>query len=281
MKRHHTFETVLTIFLLVLALISIFPVLWILSTSFKSETEILRGGFALIPKAATFDQYRSALFDQAFASQLPILRWLFNSIFVAVCYTAITITVCSLSAFAFARLHFRGKHGIFMLLLTTMMIPSIVTMVPLYKMMVTFKWIDNYLSLILPGTANALAIFLLQQFMLGIPQDLDEAATIDGAGLFTIYWRIILPISKPALIVSALFVMMNNWNDFLWPSIVTNSPKMRTLPAGLRILQAAHQTDYGKLAVAAVISALPVFCIYLFAQKYFIKGISISGSVKS
>lgn len=266
--------------MIVIALLFLFPVIWIVSTSFKTETEVLRGGMSLIPQIPTLESFRDSLFNPAVAKQMPILRWVLNSVIVAVAYTGINLLVSSMSAFAFARLEFKGRNVLFMLLLTTMMVPPIVTMVPLYKMMVEFKWVNTLLAMIFPGTANALAMFLIRQFMEGIPKDLDEAARIDGAGLFKIYSRVIMPICKPAVIVSGLFVMLGNWNDFLWPSIVTNSVDMRTLPAGLRVLQAANQTSYVKLAVAAVVSAVPIFIIYLFAQKYFIKGISMSGGVK-
>ena len=274
------YNLLLKAIVIVIAILFVFPIAWIISTSFKGETEILRGGLALIPANPTLDTYKDSLFNPAFAKQMPILRWLFNSVIVALSFTAINLWVSSMSAFAFARLKFKGRTMFFMVFMITMMVPSIVTMVPLYRMMVKFKWIDNYLSMILPGTANAMSVFLIRQFMLGIPRELDEAARIDGAGLLSIYGRIIMPICKPAVIVSGLFAMLGNWNDFLWPSIVTNSVNMRTLPAGLRVLQAANQTSYGKLAVAAVISAVPIFIIYLFAQKYFIKGISMSGGVK-
>ena len=266
--------------MIVIALLFLFPVIWIVSTSFKTETEVLRGGMSLIPQTPTLESFRDSLLNPATAKQMPILRWVLNSVIVAVAYTGINLLVSSMSAFAFARLEFKGRNVLFMLLLTTMMVPPIVTMVPLYKMMVEFKWVNTLLAMIFPGTANALAMFLIRQFMEGIPKDLDEAARIDGAGLFKIYSRVIMPICKPAVIVSGLFVMLGNWNDFLWPSIVTNSVDMRTLPAGLRVLQAANQTSYVKLAVAAVVSAVPIFIIYLFAQKYFIKGISMSGGVK-
>lgn len=273
-------QIVLFFALLLAAAICLFPLLWILSTSFKSEGEIITGGFRLLPRHFTLETYCTALFDSQFASQMPILRWFFNSLFIAAAFTFLMLAVSSLAAFAYARLEFKGRKVLFYILLSTMMVPQIVTLVPLYRIMVALRWIDTYWSMIFPGVGSVFAVFLMRQFMLGIPKDFDEAAKIDGAGLFTIYYRVILPLIRPSLVVSGLFVFLSNWNDFLWPTVVTNKISMRTLPAGLRILQGFLTTQYGKVAVAAVVSAVPVFLIYLFAQRYFVKGLSLSAGVK-
>lgn len=271
------------IFLLIFFLAGIvfaFPLLWILATSFRSETEILTGGFSLIPKNFTLDTYKMALLDSSFAKQMPIVRWFFNSVLIAAVHTFLMLAFSSLSAFSFARLSFKGKNVLFLSLMTTLMIPQAVTLVPLYKIMVLFRWTDRYMAMIFPGLSSVFALFLMKQFMMGVPTAYDEAAKMDGANLLTIYFKIILPLIKPSVVVCGLFVMLGSWNDFLWPSIVTNDIHMRTLPAGLGILQSANVTSYGKLAVAAVVSAVPVFAIYLMAQKYFSKGLSLSGGVK-
>jgi len=279
-KKNNISQFILVLVLAVIVAAWVFPLLWILATSFKSEGEIISGSSTLWPQNPTLVTYDSALFDPNFASQMPVLRWFANSLFVATAYTLVMLFVSSMAAFAYARLEFRGRKPLFYLLLATMMVPQAVTLVPLYKMMVIFGWVNTYWALILPGVANVFAVFLLRQFMLGIPKDYDEAARIDGAGVFAIYFRIILPLVRPALIVAGLFVFLMNWNDFLWPTIVTNDVNMRTLPAGLRLLQGFLTTQYGKLAVASVISAVPVFIIFLFARQFFTKGLALSAGVK-
>jgi len=268
------------IIITVLAILTIFPLLWILSTSFKSESEIITGGFHLLPKKFSLETYNSILFDNTFASQVPIFRWFFNSVFVAILHTIIMLIISSMAAYAYARLEFKGRKTLFYILLSTMMIPQSIIIAPLYSIMVNLKWINTYMALIFPGLSNVLAVFLIRQFMLGIPHEYDEAAKIDGAGLFSIFINVIFPLIKPSLVVTGLFVFLTNWNDFLWPTIVTNSVNMRTLPAGLRVMQGFLTTQYGKISVVSVISAAPVFIIYLFAQKYFRKGLSLSSGVK-
>jgi len=279
-KKSSISQFILVLVLTVIAAAWIFPLLWILATSFKSEGEIISGVSLLWPHNPTLDTYDSALFDRNFADQMPVLRWFANSMLVASAYTLVMLFVSSMAAFAYARLEFRGRKVLFYLLLATMMVPQAVTLVPLYKMMVVFGWVNTYWALILPGVANVFAVFLLRQFMLGIPKDYDEAARIDGAGTFSIYFRIIMPLVRPALIVAGLFVFLMNWNDFLWPTIITNDVAMRTLPAGLRLLQGFLLTQYGKLAVASVISAVPVLIIFLFARQFFTKGLALSAGVK-
>ena len=273
-------QILLFVFTAALAVIAILPLLWILSTSFKSESEIITGGFHLLPKKFTLDTYNSILFDKTYASQVPVFRWFLNSLLVSSIHTVLMLLISSMSAYAYARMEFKGKKIMFYVLLSTMMVPQSVIIAPLYNIMVKLGWVNTYMSMIFPGLSSVFAVFLMRQFMLGIPKEYDEAANIDGAGRFLIFIKVILPLMKPSMVVTGLFVFLNNWNDFLWPTIITSSVNMRTLPAGLRVMQGFLTTQYGKIAVASVISALPVFVIYLFAQKYFQKGLSLSSGVK-
>lgn len=266
--------------IIILAIIFVLPLFWILSTSFKNESEIITGGFNLFPSKITFKTYQEILFNNVYSEQVPVLRWFFNSLFVSCIHTILMLVISASSAYAYARLEFKGKNILFYLLLSTMMIPQIVIIAPLYKLMIWFNWVNSYQALIFPGLSNVVSVFLLRQFMLGIPNEYDESAKIDGADEFKIFLNIILPLIKPALFVSGLFVFLASWNDFLWPTIVTSSISMRTLPAGLRVVQGYLTTQYGKIAVVSVISALPVFIIYLFVQKYFAKGLYLSSGVK-
>lgn len=273
-------QILLFVFTAALAVIAILPLLWILSTSFKSESEIITGGFHLLPKKFTLDTYNSILFDKTYASQVPVFRWFLNSLLVSSIHTVLMLLISSMSAYAYARMEFKGKKIMFYVLLSTMMVPQSVIIAPLYNIMVKLGWVNTYMSMIFPGLSSVFAVFLMRQFMLGIPKEYDEAANIDGAGRFQIFIKVILPLMKPSMVVTGLFVFLNNWNDFLWPTIITSSVNMRTLPAGLRVMQGFLTTQYGKIAAASVISALPVFVIYLFAQKYFQKGLSLSSGVK-
>lgn len=273
-------QILLFVFTAALAVIAILPLLWILSTSFKSESEIITGGFHLLPKKFTLDTYNSILFDKTYASQVPVFRWFLNSLLVSSIHTVLMLLISSMSAYAYARMEFKGKKIMFYVLLSTMMVPQSVIIAPLYNIMVKLGWVNTYMSMIFPGLSSVFAVFLMRQFMLGIPKEYDEAANIDGAGRFQIFIKVILPLMKPSMVVTGLFVFLNNWNDFLWPTIITSSVNMGTLPAGLRVMQGFLTTQYGKIAAASVISALPVFVIYLFAQKYFQKGLSLSSGVK-
>ena len=230
-------QILLFVFTAALAVIAILPLLWILSTSFKSESEIITGGFHLLPKKFTLDTYNSILFDKTYASQVPVFRWFLNSLLVSSIHTVLMLLISSMSAYAYARMEFKGKKIMFYVLLSTMMVPQSVIIAPLYNIMVKLGWVNTYMSMIFPGLSSVFAVFLMRQFMLGIPKEYDEAANIDGAGRFQIFIKVILPLMKPSMVVTGLFVFLNNWNDFLWPTIITSSVNMRTLPAGLRVMQ--------------------------------------------
>jgi multiple sugar transport system permease protein len=261
-------------FIILLAIIWLVPFLWIASTAFKPENEVIDAVVYWIPKTFTLQNFRDIFSD---TQNAPILRWVFNSLFIAVVHTALVLFIDSLAAYAYARLEFKGKEAIFWILMSTMMIPTIINFIPNYVIVDRLSWVDTPIAMIVPGLAGVFGIFLLRQFFEGIPRELDESAKIDGAGVFKIYWKIIIPLSKPALVALALFTFMGNWNDFLWPLIVTNDAAQRTLPAGLSIFQGAYVALYGKLMAGALISAVPPLILFLVGQKYFVQGIAMSG----
>jgi multiple sugar transport system permease protein len=187
------------------------------------------------------------------------------------------LMTCSLAAYAFARLQFRGREVLFYLFLGTMMIPGQVIMIPSFMVLYWLGWIDTYYALIVPGLASAFGTFLLRQFFLTIPRDLEDAASIDGCSRFGVLWRIILPLSRPALATLAVFTFMGVFNDFLWALIVVSSDEMKTVQLGLAIFRDRYQTDWGQLMAASVTATLPILMVFFFAQKYFIKGITLSG----
>ncbi len=208
---------------------------------------------------------------------VPFGRFFINSIFVGICITFGQVFTSSLAAYAFARLKFKFRDHIFIGYLATLMIPYTVTMIPVFILLKTLGWIDTYQALILPGMFSAYGTFMLRQFFLSIPKDLEESAIIDGASRFTIYWHIILPLSKPALATLTTFVFMGAWNDFMWPLIVTNSMEMKTLPVGLAAFQGLYTTNWTLLMAATVIVLIPVLLVYVFNQRYFVEGIVLSG----
>lgn len=254
-----------------LAAITVAPFLWMVLTSFKELGDILTYPPSWWPKVFTWHNYIGA-FQAA-----PFGRYYFNSIFVSVTVTLGQIITCSMAAYAFARLKFRGRDVLFYLFLGTMMIPGQVIMIPCFMVLHWLGWIDTYEALIVPGLASAFGTFLLRQFFMTIPRDLEDAAAIDGCGKFGVLWRIILPLARPALATLAVFTFMGVFNDFLWALIVVSSEEMRTVQLGLAIFRDRYQTDWGQLMAASVVSTLPILTIFFFAQRYFIKGITLSG----
>ncbi|MGD6964480.1 carbohydrate ABC transporter permease [Fictibacillus phosphorivorans] len=253
------------------ALIMIIPFLWMLSTSIKDQGATMTLPPQFIPDTITFTNYAQV------AESFPIWKFLFNSFFVAVTSTLGQLLLCSMAAYAFSRLHFKGRDTLFLIYLATLMVPMQVTMTPQFILMKYLGWLDTYQGLILPGLFNAFGTFLLRQFFLGIPKSLEEAAFIDGASHFRVFFQIILPLSKPALATLAIFSFMQSWNNFLWPLIIVSNQELMTLPLGLSILQGRWATDWNLLMAGVVISVIPILAVYLFAQKYFIKGITLSG----
>jgi multiple sugar transport system permease protein len=253
------------------SVIMLLPFAWMLSTSLKEAAEVFTYPPTWLPKKFAWSNFKEAL------TSLPFGRFYLNSLIVAICVTVLTLFTSSLAAFAFARLRFRGRNTLFLVYLATLMIPFPVLLIPNFIMVRYLGWYDSYAALILPPAFSAFATFLLRQFFKGIPMELDDAARIDGASSLRIWWQIILPNSTAALAALAIFVFLGNWNEFLWPLVVTNSENMRTVPVGLNIFQGQFGVKWQLLMAAAVVAMLPVLVIYILAQKWFIKGITISG----
>lgn len=210
--------------------------------------------------------------------QIPFGRFYLNSLIVATSTVALQILTASLAAFAFARLRFWGRETLFLLYLATLMIPFQVTMIPNYIVIARFlQWRDTYQALILPTAFSAFSTFLLRQYFKGIPLDLDEAARMDGASSFRIWWQVIMPLSGPVLATLAIFNFQASWNDFLWPLIITSKENMRTIPIGLASFQGQYQTEWHLLMAGAVIALLPVLVIYVLGQNWFVRGITLTG----
>ncbi|USK33108.1 carbohydrate ABC transporter permease [Bacillus sp. F19] len=253
------------------AFIMVIPFLWMLSTSLKTFTESMQVPPTIFPKEWKFDNYLEVF------TAVDYLKYYSNTIFVTVGRTAAQLLLCSLAAFAFARLKFPFKNVIFILLLSVLMVPAQVVMIPSFVIMSKLGWINTFYALIVPGMFSAFGVFLLRQFFMSIPKELDEAAKIDGCTLWGIYWRIILPLSKPALVALAIFTILASWNDFLWPLTMTNSEDMRVLSVGIATFQGQHATDYPLLMAGALMATVPMILLFLFLQKYLIEGITLSG----
>lgn len=265
------------IFLFIMALFWILPVLYSVFSSFKTTNEINISGYKLLPAQWIVSNYVKVLtnFDNA-----PIIRWFLNSLLISGSQTILVLVIASSAAYAYSRLKFKGRDIIFWVLLSTMMFPSIVNIIPLYKIVSALNWINTPLAVIIPGVANVFNIFLIKQFMVSIPVEYDESARIDGASDWQIYVKIILPLIRPVLTVVALFTFTGSWNDFLWPSIVMNNVENLPLTPALQLFQGMFVTDYGRLATSAVIAIIPTLILYLLTQKYFLEGLNLSAGVK-
>ena len=259
-----------------LAVFLMAPFVWMLLVSLHETRTPIPTLDNLIPDKFHWENYTTVLLH----SDIPVLRFFFNSMFVATFVVLGQLLVCSLAAYGFARLKFKGRDSIFVVFLLSMMFAGPVTQIPVYLMLRDFGWLDTYLALIVPGVSSAFAIFLLRQFFMQIPAELDEAARLDGAGEFKIYWRLILPMSKAALATAGVFTFIGVWTDFFWPLLATDSLHMRTLEVGLSIFKNSYgATNWPLQMTAAVIVMLPILVVFIILQKHFVKGITM-GSIK-
>ncbi len=267
-------KTLVQIVLLFIAFVVFFPIMWMISQSLTPNSEVWDWPPQFIPQHPTLENYQTLFTRQ----DLAIGHWFVNSLFVSTITTILTLFITSLAAYSFARLRFPGRDIIFFIMLSALVIPAQVTLIPIFLLMRDFKWLDTYHALIWPAMANVFAVFMLRQFFLGIPRELEEAAILDGATRFGIYWRIILPMSSSALTALAIFVFLGSWNDLFWPLIVLNRLEMRTLPVGLTVLSSAYYTREQSLVQAgAVIASVPVLIFYAFFQRQILKGITFTG----
>lgn len=252
------------------AVVMLFPFLWTVVTSITPEGS-LAGGPKLFVENPTLAAYRTLL------DALPMWRIVANSLWVAVVSTLLQLVTGSMAAYGFARLKFRGKGVVFALYLATLMVPMQVLVVPLFIEMKSLNLQDTYMALLAPSIASAFGVFLLRQAVESVPRELDEAATIDGAGHLRIFVTIILPLIRPALATVAVFAFMGSWNSFLWPLVVIRSPEFMTLPLGLSTLQGQFTTQWDVVMAGSVFSILPIAVVYLLAQRHIIAGVAHTG----
>jgi multiple sugar transport system permease protein len=253
------------------ALLTIAPFVWMVLTSFKDIGEIFSYPPTWWPEEFTLDNY-AATFSAA-----PFGRFYLNSLFVATTVTLGQLVTCSMAAYAFARMEFWGRDALFYVFLATMMVPLHVTMIPSFMILHWLGLIDTYGALIIPGLASAFGTFLLRQFFLSIPKELEEAAFLDGCGRFRVLWQIIVPLARPALATLAIFTFMGVFNDFIWALVVINSEDLYTVQLGLAIFRDRYSTEWGSLMAGSVVATLPILIVFFLAQKHFIQGIALSG----
>ncbi len=259
------------IILVVFAVSTLAPLLWMIFTSFKPLQDV-EGG-SLVPKTWHSENYSSVF------QQVPFARYYLNSVFIAAWVTFLTCLTSAMGAFAFSRLEWKGRDALFRLYLATMMIPGVVTMIPNYTLMVKLHLLDSYTGLIIPSAFGAFGTFLLRQFMLTIPKALDEAATIDGAGYWSVFVDIVLPLARPGVIALAIFTFLGNYGSFYWPLVLIKSDSLRTLPVGMMYFDTTYGRQTNLLMAASVMSLLPPILLFLIGQKHLIKGIAF-GAVK-
>lgn len=256
---------------ILLAVIAHIPFLWMISTSLKSRGALMSIPIEWIPAEPTLDAYTEVF------SRFPFLRTIGNSLLISVSYTLITLICASMAAFAFAKLRFRGSGAILSVYIATMMIPTQVTMIPLFVIMNRLGLIDSYASVILPSMFKPFAVFLLVQQMRTIPNDYIDAARIDGAGLFQTYRKVALPLCIPTLATLAVTTFMESWNDYLWPLLMLTDRNKMTLPIALSTLNGQYNTEYNVLMAGSLISMIPIIIIYIAAQKQFKSGLMAGG----
>jgi multiple sugar transport system permease protein len=247
------------------------PLLWMFSTAFKPFVETLQPTW--IPQEPTLENFVSIFNDPS----IPVLRWLVNSLGVATVFTALVVLLDSLAAYAYARMDFPGRNLLFGLLLATLVMPGIMFLVPNYITIARLSWLNTYQGVIAPGLSGVFGVFFLRQFFQSIPRELEEAAYIDGATVWTTFFRVALPLAKGAIATLAIITFLTSWTDFLWPLLILNDRELQTLPVGLATIQGQYTFDYGKLMAGAVVTAVPVLVLYIFLQRYIIQNVAMTG----
>jgi multiple sugar transport system permease protein len=271
-SRFQWLKVLLYILLTIYAAITLIPFVWALSASFKPLSEIVSGEPNLIPRNFTLDNYR-----QIFLQEPLFWRWLFNSIFIAVSVTLLNLLFNSMAGYALARLRFWGKSFWFFLILAVLAVPAQITLIPTFLILKAIGWLNSYQGMIVPGMVNATFIFMMRQFFVNFPKELEEAAQLDGLNTWGIFRRIILPLAKPALAAQAVFVFMGSWNNFLLPVVILFEPEMFTLPLGLNSFKGQYISYWNYIMAASMVFTLPALGIYAFFNRYFIQGVTFTG----
>ena len=258
----------------IIALIFVSPLIWMISASLKPEAEIFKGLNSIstfIPKAASFANYQEVF------SRINMWKFIFNSLFYVMVIIVLDLFVNSLCGYALAKFEFKGKNALLTLVISLMVFPAEAIMLPMYREMADLGWINSWASLIVPFVAKCFSIYMFRQFFLGIPDELLEAAKIDGCGEFRIFFHIVIPLIKPVLVSLTVFTFITSWNDFIWPLVIVTDNSMQTLTLALSVLKGQFTTNYGMVMAGSTMTFLVPFILYVFLQKQFVEGIALSG----
>ncbi|MGI8484010.1 MAG: carbohydrate ABC transporter permease [Thermomicrobiales bacterium] len=269
-RRFNWGHLVLYVLLILFGILILMPFAYMISTSLKSRGEVFTTPVQWIPSALKWNNYSDAL------DQYPIARYFFNSILVAVCVTLLNLLTCSMAGYGFAKFKYPGRDIVFGIVLATMMIPLSSMIIPLFLVVKSFGWIDTYYGLIFPAGTSAFGIFLMRQQMMSIPDDLLDAARLDGTSEPRIFLTMVLPMSKTALSSLAIFIFMWNWDSVLWPLLVATGDKYRTLPLGVALFESSYGTNYPQLMAVALLAMLPVLFVFLVLQRNFVEAMTMS-----
>ncbi len=259
----------LYLILLIGGLGMVFPFVWMIASSLKQAQDIYT--LSIIPTSPTLDNYRQVIEDTSYA------RWFLNSLVIAMISTASVAFFDSLAGYTLAKFRFPGSFLIFVLILSTLMVPTEMLVIPWFMMSIEFGWTDSYWGIMFPGVISAFGVFLMRQFFSGVPNDLIDAARIDGFTEFQIFWKIAIPLVKPALAALCIFNFLGNWNAYIWPLIVVRSDEMRTLPVGIAFFSSESGSAFHLIMAAAALATIPVIVVFLVFQKQIIKGIVLTG----
>jgi len=276
--RSKPFNLFIIVLAVVVAIFFLAPLFWMLATSFKTDFEAFTAGIKWLPEEFTMENYLYSLGFGDVAGDIPVLKWMGNSLFVGITGTLLVLIVDTLAAYGLARLDVPFKKFFITLFIGSMMIPWVITFLPLYMQFNNFGLLDTYAVLILPYSANAFGVFLLYQFFKGFPKSLEEAAHLDGANKWQVFAKVVLPSARPIIWTLAIFTFMGIYNDFLWPLVTTNSPEMRTITTGIAIMQqGSFVSSPSRLMALTSIATIPAVLLFIIGQRAFIKGVTQSG----
>jgi len=271
MKSKYMLSGARYLILIIGAIVILFPIIWAISSSFKSNIEVLKIPVQWIPKEMKWENYSTPFKER------PIARYFLNSIVAAGFVTISNLFFSSMAGYGFSKFNIPGKKWLFLFVLSTLMVPIQVIIVPLYLIVNHLGWINSYQGLIVPLMVNGFGVFLMRQFIMGIPDEYMDAARIDGSSEIAIFFRIVLPLSRQALAALGIFSFVANWDEFLWPLVVINSDKLSTLPLGIAKFQGTYSSQYNQLLAMSLLATLPLLIVFVFIQRRFIESLSLSG----
>jgi len=264
------------ILLVIMAIFVATPFAYMITGAFKKNSEIFSYPLTLIPREPTMSNYERLLDG----SEIPFFRQFTNSLYVAIAQTVLSLFIASLVGWGFAKYEFRGKRPLFLFLLATMMFPGQVSLVPLFLLMVRLGWIDNYLAIVIPGALSAFGAFFMRQIMLGIPDELLDAARIDGSSEIGLYWRLGIPLSSAGMSILTVLTFLGSWNNYLWPLIILRSPRKFTFPVGLATLVGLYRVEYGMILGGSFLATLPILVLFVIGRNQFVEGM-VAGAIKA